>query len=270
MKNIYKIKLFLITLFVFSSCAVNDDDPVTSNNSNPVTTVQLDKSGVVATQGSGGESVKIMLSQILDSDTKVEYTLNGGKETLIMGAGTSDFTLNFPSGTGVANSVKLTGSAGLYNNVTLGDKTDITFIGLPAASPNSIEALAFNETGADNFWFGFSSFDSAGNWLTDYNQNSAAGHPRAMSIPLNGAGNLGGIPNSADVAPNYLALNLFTQGTVPNPTGFSIYLVMPDGSYQVFTGSVPSTSFLDNPVVNVNVVDDPANAGMKIYTFSAI
>ena len=28
MKNIYKIKLILLALVVFSSCAVNDDDPV--------------------------------------------------------------------------------------------------------------------------------------------------------------------------------------------------------------------------------------------------
>jgi len=137
-------------------------------------------------------------------------------------------------------------------------------------SSNSIEVIALNSTGEDNFWFGLSDFDPSGSWISDYNQNSAGGHPRPMSIPLNGIGNLGAIPNSADIAPNYLALNLFTQGNVPNPTGFTIYLVMPDGSYQVFEGFVPSTVFLDNPVVAVHVEDDSANPGMKLYTFSAI
>jgi hypothetical protein len=268
MKNIYKIKLFLITLVVLSSCSVNDDDPVVNNNKAAV--VQLDRSGVITTNGVAGESINVSLSEKLNSDTKVEYTFNGSNETLIMEAGVSSYTLNFPTGTGIANSMKLTGAVGLYNEVTLGSNTDVTFIGLPTPSPTSIEALAFNETGGDNFWFGLSSFDPAGGWITDYNQNSAAGHPRAMSIPLNGAGNLGAIPNSADVAPNYIALNLFTQGTVPNPTGVTIYLVMPDGSFQVFESSVPSDIFLDNPVVSVKVEEDPANPGMKLYTFTEI
>ena len=158
----------------------------------------------------------------------------------------------------------------MYNNVQLGEDTDVTFIGLPPANPNAIEALAFNETGGDNFWFGFSSFAPDGSWITDYNQNSAAGHPRPMTIPLNGNGNLGSIPNSADVAPNYLALNVFTQGTIPDPTGITVYLVMPDGSFEVYESSVPSTFFQDNPVVGVTVEDDAANPGMKKYTFSAI
>ncbi|MCI2229963.1 hypothetical protein MC378_12365 [Polaribacter sp. MSW13] len=268
MKNIYKIKLFLITLLVFSSCAINDDDPVT--NVTKVTTAQLDKAGVVVTSGIAGETVNITLSSVLDSDTKIEYNLNGSDETIILPAGTSSYAFNFPTGTGIANAIKLTSAAGLYNNVILGDDTSVTFIGLPDPSPTSIELLAFNETGVDNFWFGLSEFDPSGNWVTDYDQNSAAGHPRPMSIPLNGNGLLGTIPNSASIAPNYLALNLFTQGTVPNPTGYTIYIVMPDGSYQVFEGSVPSTFFADNPIVGVNVVDDPANPGMKKYTFSAL
>ena len=268
MKNIYKIKLFLITFLVFSSCAVDNDDPITNNNS--VTLVQLDKSGIITTEGTVGEVLNVSLSQTLDSDTKVAYNLNGSDETLIIDAGTSSYTFNFPTGIGVANSIKLTGATGLYNNVSLGDNTSVNFIGLPTSSPTSIEAIALNSTGEDNFWFGFSLFDPSGNWLTDYNQNSAAGHPRPMSIPLNGSGNLGPIPNSVDVAPNYLALNLYTRGTVPNPTGFTIYIVMPDGSYQVFEGTVPSTLFLDNPVVGVHVEDDPDNVGMKLYTFTAI
>ena len=268
MKNIYKISLFIVAFLTFTSCALDDDAP--ASNGDPITFVSLDKSGVVSTQGSAGESVSISLSNVLNTDTKIEYNLNGSDEVLMMEAGSSSFTLDFPTGTGVANTLKLTSAVGLYNNVALGDNTSVTFIGLPPPNPNAIEALAFNSTGGDNFWFGLSSFDSAGNWVTDYNQNSAAGHPRPMSIPLNGNGNLGAIPNSADVAPNYLALNVFTQGTVPNPTGITVYLVMPDGSFQVFESSVPSTFFQDNPVVAVTVEDDSANPGMKSYTFSAI
>jgi len=71
MKNIYRIKLFLITLLVFSSCAVDNDDPITNYDS--TTIVQLDKTGTITTQGTTGETVSISLSQTLDSDTKVEY-----------------------------------------------------------------------------------------------------------------------------------------------------------------------------------------------------
>lgn len=268
MKNIYKISLLLLAFLAFTSCAIDDDEPLSVSNS--VTLVSLDKTGVITTTGTVGETVTVSLSKVLDTDSKIEYNLNGSDEILILEAGSSSYSFDFPTGTGVANSLKLNSASGLYNHVALGDNTSVTFIGLPPANPNAIEALAFNATGGDNFWFGFSSFDPAGNWITDYNQNSAAGHPRPMSIPLNGAGNLGTIPNSADVAPNYLALNLFTQGTVPNPTDVTIYLVMPDGSYQVFESSVPSTFFTDNPVVAVDVVDDPANPGMKLYTFSEL
>ncbi|MDA9339649.1 hypothetical protein N9Q68_01620, partial [Polaribacter sp.] len=216
------------------------------------------------------EEIIFTLSNVLNSSTKVEFDLNGVKQTLVIDAGNSRAVFILPITLGETSTIELTSAIGLYNNVSLGDKTAVSFLGLPTPSPDSIEALAFNETGADNFWFGLSSFTSGGDWVTDYNQNSAFGHPRPMSIPLNGAGNMSAIPNSDDVAPNYIALNLYTFGTIPNPTGFTVYLVMPDGSFQVFEGFVPSDIGLDNPVVSVKVEDDSVNAGMKIYTFTEL
>lgn len=269
MKNIYKLSLMLVAFLAFASCALDDDAPASNNNS--VVFVNLDKSGVIITDGTTGETLLVTLSQALQTDTKVEYNLNGSDEVLILEAGNSSFSFNFPTGIGVVNTLKLNSAVGLYNNVQLGDNTDVTFLGLPNANPNGIEALAFNETGRDNFWFGLSSFTSNGTWRTDYHQNFANGYPRPMTIPFNGVGNLEAIPNSTDVEPDYIALNIYTENFISNPTiGITIYLVMPDGSYEVFESSVPNNLFEDNPVVAVKVEDDAANPGMKKYTFSAL
>ncbi len=269
MKKIYKINfLAIITVLFFNSCAV-DDDPATTAVINNIS-VSLDQSGEIVVDLAETEyDVNVLLSQALTTDTEVEYTLNGVATTQTFEAGMTSIPLIFTNGIGVINELTITDARGLYNNVIVGADNSVTFLGLPPASPTSIEAVAANDTGTDSFWFGLSSFTSGGTWVADYNQNSTNGHPRPMSIPLDGIGNLGLIPNSADIEPNFLALNMFTQGTVPDPTGFTIYLVMPDGSYESFSGTVPATLFADNPVVKVDVTTD-ATSGDKNYVFSAL
>ena len=213
--------------------------------------------------------VNVLLSQALTTDSEVEYTLNGVATTQTFEAGMTSIPLTFTNGIGVINELVITDARGLYNSVTVGADNSVTFLGLPPASPTSIEAIAANDTGTDSFWFGLSSFTPDGSWVTDYNQNYDAGHPRPMSIPLDGNGNLGFIPDSADIEPNFLALNMFTQGTIPDPTGFTIYLVMPDGSYESFSGTVPGDLFVDNAVVRVDVTTD-SSSGNKNYVFSEL
>ena len=73
MKNIYKIKLILLALVVFSSCAVNDDDPV--QNLVSKTVLSLD----TAFERASSESYDLVVN--VDGDlpysSRLTYTLDG-------------------------------------------------------------------------------------------------------------------------------------------------------------------------------------------------
>lgn len=268
MKKLYKINLFLVALLVFTSCAL-DDDPA-SISSNSVTYAQLSKAGEIVTQGTNGESVNITLSQTLDTDTKVEYTVNGTDNVGFIEAGSNSLTLDFPTGVGVVNTVKLVGATGLYNNVALGEDTSVIFVGLPDPSPNDIVVMMTNSANSGSIWLGLSQFNADGStWIADYEGSINGRNPRICNIPLSGAGAFGAIPNSADIDPNTLAVNLYPQATLPqNPTDYNVFVVMPDGTYQSFSGSIPASRGVDNAVVKVVAADDSANPGQKTYTFS--
>ena len=73
MKNIYKIKLILLALVVFSSCAVNDDDPV--QNLVSKTVLSLD----TAFERASSDSYDLVVN--VDGDlpysSRLTYTLDG-------------------------------------------------------------------------------------------------------------------------------------------------------------------------------------------------
>jgi hypothetical protein len=144
----------------------------------------------------------------------------------------------------------------------------ILYPGFPTANADNLELVFLNEASESAIWFGMSLFTTSGGWLTDYNQNSNGDYPRFMSIPLDGNGNLAAIPNSADVAPDVIGLDLFTQ-TFISQMGYLIWAVSPDGSVQELTGTLPATGpSVDFAVVRIDVSDDTDNPGNKKYVLS--
>ena len=90
-----------------------------------------------------------------------------------------------------------------------------------------------------------------------------------MSIPLNGFG-FQPIPISADIEPNFLAINLFPQVQLSNDTtDYNIVITMPDGSGLFYEGTISSAIGVDNPVVKVTSTKDSATGNLN-YSFSEI
>ena len=75
MKNIYKIKLILLALVVFSSCAVNDDDPV--KNLVSKTVLSLDTDFERASSGSTNYNLVVNVNGDLPYSSRLTYTLDG-------------------------------------------------------------------------------------------------------------------------------------------------------------------------------------------------
>ncbi|MCH3883515.1 MULTISPECIES: hypothetical protein [Tenacibaculum] len=274
MKYIFKLKFAILAFaLVFSSCAIDDDEPTLP--SSKVYTVSLSTAGeLIADATQESSFVDIRLSEALDTNTQVEYTLNGVSETMIFSPGETSRLFEFPNDSGAFNSLTLDGVRGLYNNVQLGDKQSVSFLVLPAPNPDSIELLAFNDLGeAGALWFGMSAFDIAtGDWFADVQTNSAGTHPRPMSLPLDGVGNAGFLIPNDDLLASidaFMALNLFNQTTSTEPIGFTIYAVFPDGTVEKFTGDVPPGQFVDNAVVGVSVTTDTSstNPNQVLYSF---
>ena len=139
---------------------------------------------------------------------------------------------------------------------------------IPEVSSDSVELVFMNQDEQASIWFGLSQFTAGGSWVGDFNQNSNGDYPRKMSLPLDGIGSFGAIPNSADVTPDIVALNLYPMTAISNPMGFTILAMYPDGTLKVLNGSISSSPFTDNAAVLVTVTDDAANPGMKLYDLS--
>ena len=89
MKNIYKIKLILLALVVFSSCAVDDDEPVQNLTSTIEASISSDL--IIVPQTTTSYDLVVNLSQTLPSySAKVEYTLSDGTTGTVISDGRVD------------------------------------------------------------------------------------------------------------------------------------------------------------------------------------
>lgn len=239
MKKYIKSLAFLFLTLVFVGCGVDDDDP-TINNSQPTVTINLGTTGEIVATTPGTETINIVMSASLSTDTKVTYNHNGQERVAIVPAGSSVYGLDFPSGLGIFHEIELTGATGLYSVARIGNDKSVSILGIPTPDPNNIQVLMLNDSSDDpgDIWMGLSSFTSGGAWIEDFEGSLNSQYPRVTFVPLDGAGAFGNIPNTADIAPDFLAINLFVQGTINDPTNFNIYVVHPDGSFQSFTGSI--------------------------------
>ena len=277
-KNINTSILRILVLFLaFTACNVDDDDPIVANTSTIAAEIQFSNTGTI--EYASGSDLLVNMSAASTTLSKVDYTVSridvDGNETNIM---ESSVTINAGDTSAVINidvpfletvTVTLSNPLGLYKTLGLGANISLELSGRLAPSPDSIEIAFTNSFESPSIWFGLSAFDVNDNWITDFNQNSTGGPIRLQSIPLDGNTNLNGVLNSADILPNYIALNLFPQTSFSEPIGYTIYITMPDGTSQEFSGAIPESIYVDNSIVLVTVADDVNNPGLKTYVFSA-
>ena len=277
-KNINTSILRILVLFLaFTACNVDDDDPIVANTSTIAAEIQFSNTGTI--EYASGSDLLVNMSAASTTLSKVDYTVSridvDGNETNIM---ESSVTINAGDTSAVINidvpfletvTVTLSNPLGLYKTLGLGANISLELSGRLAPSPDSIEIAFTNSFESPSIWFGLSAFDVNDNWITDFNQNSTGGPIRFQSIPLDGNTNLNGVLNSADILPNYIALNLFPQTSFSEPIGYTIYITMPDGTSQEFSGAIPESIYVDNSIVLVTVADDVNNPGLKTYVFSA-
>lgn len=272
MKKLMKINFLLaLALLVFTSCAVDDDAAVIPTGTK--ITASLDKTGeIFMTPSAGSEvTVNVVLSEAVDTDSQFVYTLNGTEQTVGLNAGETTAPIAISNTIGNIIDIELVKASTLYNpNVILGTQTTVKFVSLPAASSTDITVMMTNSANSGSLWLGLSQFSADGStWVADYEGSLNGNNPRISSLPLNGVGAFATIPNSVDIAPNVMAINLYPQVTMSQDlTNYNIYVIMPDSSVQSFSGSIPATAAVDNAVVKVEIADDANSPGNRTYTFS--
>jgi len=276
MKKLKLIPFILIAIaFIATSCAIDDDDPVIGKTI-ITKTVSLQGTQIIVPSSTTPYDLAVYVDQSFGSPALVEYTVNGVEAggTIPFGSASGSLPIDV-SENGSVLKVTLTNVSVLNkpNDVKAvidQDSKTIEIVvvdGLPAPNPDNIELVFLNSDEEANIWFGLSQFTTDGTWVTDFNQNSNGDYPRKMSIPLDGNGNIGAIPNSADVAPDVISLNLYPQAAISDPMGYTILVVFPDGDVQVLSGDISSGLFTDNAIIKVVVTDDTANPSLKSYEF---
>ncbi|MDY0781185.1 hypothetical protein [Tenacibaculum sp. IB213877] len=250
------ISILLTTLFI--SCAVDDDPAVIPSGT--VITASFDKSGdVFVFPSSGSEAtVSIILSEAVETTSQFNYTINEEEKSITLNAGETTAEIVVPNQVGNVSSIILTSANTLYNNsIRLGAQTSVKLISVPAASDSAINIVLSLNSPTDVF-FSFAEFNSEGEWQQDIYGVLGT----SFSIPLNA-----GIQNSVDLYPNYYALDVFTD--VLTESGYTIYVVYPDSSVEIFSGNdLTLDGYTDQDVVWVNVEDDPNDPSNKLFTFT--
>jgi len=293
--NKYILLLFIAVLAV--SCSEDDDMPVAQASSNIQIIVEpflATSSDVVVQEGLNTMTVDLGFrlrqsgTTYNGSDVNISYggntyTIIAGESEVLLGPTEVSFEVN-PTGTIPYNGAAVTTDINLDDAYEINvdsrpsdlvvikagniSVTGTVYAVVPEVNSDSVELVFMNQDEQASIWFGLSQFTTGGSWVTDFNQNSNGDYPRKMSLPLDGNGSFGAIPNSADVDPDIVALNLYPMTAISNPMGFTILAMYPDGTLKVLNGSISSSPFTDNAAVLVTVTDDAANPGMKLYDLS--
>ena len=132
MKNIYKIKLFLITLFVFSSCAIDNDDPVRNIEANIEASFASNEYSIDAAATSYDLTVE--LSTILPKSAQVDYTFEDGTTAVARGEqGANTITISVDMSNHIFRVITLTDIILFYasaqnTTITVSDTNNIATI----------------------------------------------------------------------------------------------------------------------------------------------
>lgn len=232
MKKFIKINFLLaLTLLVFSSCAVDDDNAVIPLGTR--ITASLDKTGDVFIAPSVGANatVNVVLSQAVDTDSQFTYTVNGAESTVRLRAGERSVPITVANTVGNINTIVLTKAATLYNpNVELGAQTMARLISIP--SPQSAATtfvLAWEDAAFDMDFYVVTGDQDIGGTVID---SSLAINTNSETISLD--------DSAVDqVYSLYVNQFAFTADVPAN-----IIVVKSDGSVSLYSGTVKEDSFV--------------------------
>lgn len=112
MKNIYKIKLFLIAVLVFSSCAVDDDAPIKSiiNTTEVSLDTKMERTSATATSF----DLTVKVNGTLPHTSRLTYTLDGTEMFVDGNQNASTITIPVDMSTSLVRTVVLKSITTLY------------------------------------------------------------------------------------------------------------------------------------------------------------
>jgi len=279
-RNIYIKSLIAFFLaLTIGSCAI-DDDPAIIKEIDNNNYIQFEKEGKI--DYPSGSDLKITMQKASDTKSKVSYVVakkeaDGSVTTVdendvVFLSGETEKIINIATPLLDTFTITLSNAAGLnHPEIKVGDRSSLELLSLPVPSQDNVLVVMANSDNSPELWLGLSEFSSDGSiWVNDYVGSLNDGsYPRIASIPLNGAGAFGAIPNSSSIAPNTLAINLYPREELSGTVTYEIYVVMPDGTSQSFNGEIPGTSSVDNAAVKVTCIEDPNNSAQKKYSFES-
>ncbi|TYP99548.1 hypothetical protein C7447_101148 [Tenacibaculum adriaticum] len=261
-KTLKKIHIFSFILIgaLLNSCAVDDDPAI--RPSGTIVTASLDKTGEIFVFPSPPENeatVNVVLSSPVETTSQFIYTLNGVEKSVVLNSGDTVAPITIPNVVGNVSNITLTKAVSLYNtSLVLGAQTSVKLVSVPAASANAINIVLSLDSPTDVF-FSFAAFNSDGGWEADL----YGGLSTSFSIPINA-----NIQNSIDISPDfYYAIDIYSA-PLTDP-GYTIYVVKPDTSIEIFSGSnLDLNGSTDQDVILVDVSDDPDVPGNKLFNFT--
>ena len=236
MKNIYKIKLFLITLLVFSSCAINDDEPVT--NIVATTTVSLDNMMERTTPGASSYDLQATVTGTLPHTSRLTYTIDGTEMYVDGAPGATTITIPVDMSTSVVRTVQLKSITTLYASAE-GYEVNVS-------NSNNTTAVVEGSTGANGDMF------VQLNWDTDDDIDLMMTNAPAPAAPFTPtAANIVGysgsvtqgesfVVSSGQAAGDY-SISIIPWDTFNSPVNFTLLAVAGNNVYN-FNGTVDSAA----------------------------
>ena len=236
MKKLYKIKLFLITLLVFTSCAVNDDEPVT--NLVATTTVSLDNMMERTTPGATSYNLEATVTGTLPHTSRLTYTIDG-MEMYVDGApGAAKIIIPVDMSTSVVRTVKLKSITTLYASAE-GYQVNVS-------DANNTTAIVEGNTGADGDMFVQLNWDTDNDidlMMTDAPAPAAPFSPSATNtVAYSGSITQGEsfVVSSGSAAGDY-SISIIPWDTFNTPINFTLLAVAGNNVYN-FNGTVDSAA----------------------------
>ena len=235
MKNIYKIKLFLITLLVFSSCAINDDEPVT--NLIATTTVSLDNAMERTTPGATSYDLVANVTGTIPHTSRLTYTVDGVE--MYVDGNPNATTITIPvEMTNVVRVVKLVSITSLYSTAE-GYQVNVS-------DSNNTTAVVDGGTGTNGDMFVQLNWDTGADIDLMMTEAPAPTAP-FLPTPANIVSYSGSITQgesftvpAATAAGDY-SISIIPWDTFSSPINFTLLVVEGNNAYN-FTGTVDSAA----------------------------
>lgn len=131
MKNIYKIKILILASLVFSSCAVDDDDPVIADQITVIEASMATPSLVRIGAADTSYDFQVTFSGVLPNSAQISYTIDGVPFEAYTDVGSSTVTVTVDVSNVTLSTFSLTDAIMLYAsaqniNVKVSETANIT------------------------------------------------------------------------------------------------------------------------------------------------